>query len=367
VDGPFESSLRAWCWRYLLALVLVSLLTAGGLLGGSWYLDRKFASAADVSLRLDQGPPTNFLILGSDSRAFVEDPQDQASFGDTSLVGGQRADAIIVARVEPRARHGLLVSFPRDLLVRQPPHTGLRRINESFEGGPQGVIDVLKDNFNIPIHHYLEVDFAGFRTMVDAIGGVRMYLPSPVRDRLTGLNQPAAGCVLFDGRQALAWVRSRHFTYLEKGKWQSDPTADIGRIERQQEFIRRLMARAISRGALNPLRANHLANVALANLKVDNTLHVRDALRLVRAFRSVSPGAVEMLALPTQASGAALRPAQEAKPVVARLRGQAPPPASTTTASTPAAAPAAPAPPPSAPSAPPASRPPPSAAPRPAC
>jgi LCP family protein required for cell wall assembly len=363
VDGPFESSLRAWCWRYLLALVLVSLLSAGGLLGGSWYLDRKFASATDVSLRLDQGPPANFLILGSDSRAFVEDPQDQASFGDTSLVGGQRADAIIVARVEPRARHGLLVSFPRDLLVRQPQHNGLRRINESFEKGPQGVIDVLKENFNIPIHHYLEVDFAGFRTMVDAIGGVRMYLPNPVRDRLTGLDQRTAGCVLFDGRQALAWVRSRHFTYLEKGKWQSDPTADIGRIERQQEFIRRLMARAISRGALNPLRANHLANVALANLKVDNTLQVRDALRLVRAFRSVSPGAVEMLALPTQPSGAALRPAQEAKAVVARLRGQVPAPPPTTTAP----APAATAPPPSEPLSPPASRPPASTPPRPAC
>jgi LCP family protein required for cell wall assembly len=323
VDGPFQSSLRAWCWRYVLALVLASLLTAAGLLGGSWYLDHKFESAKDVSLRLSQGPPANFLILGSDSRAFVEDPQDEASFGGTHLVGGQRADAIIVARVEPRARRGLLVSFPRDLLVRQRGQ-GTRRINEAFERGPQGVIDVLRDNFDIPIHHYLEVDFAGFRTMVDAIGGVRMHIPAPVRDRLTGLDVKTAGCVVFDGAQALAWVRSRHFTYLEDGKWRSDPTGDLGRIQRQQEFIRRLMSRAISAGALNPIRANNLANVALANLKVDDTLHVRDALRLVRAFRSVAPGAVEMLALPTQPAGQLLRPAPAAKAVVTRLRGQTP-------------------------------------------
>jgi LCP family protein required for cell wall assembly len=353
VDAPFQSSLRAWCWRYVLALVLASLLTAGGLLGGSWYLDHKFASAKDVSLRLDQGPPANFLILGSDSRAFVEDPRDEASFGGTNLVGGQRADAIIVARVEPRARRGVLVSFPRDLMVRQRGQ-GSRRINESFERGPQGVIDVLRDNFNIPIHHYLEVDFAGFRTMVDAIGGVRMNIPAPVRDRLTGLDVKSTGCVVFDGAQALAWVRSRHFTYLEEGKWRSDPTGDLGRIQRQQEFIRRLMSRAISQGALNPLRANHLANVALANLKVDDTLQVRDALRLVRAFRSVAPGAVEMLALPTQPVGQVLRPAPEAKAVVTRLRGQTPAPApaapSPSTAAT--AAPVPPVPGPSAPAPP---------------
>jgi LCP family protein required for cell wall assembly len=226
------------------------------------------------------------------------------------------------------------------------------------------VIDVLRENFNIPVHHYLEVDFAGFRVMVDAIGGVRMYVRAPVRDRLTGLDVRTAGCVVFDGRQALAWVRSRHFTYLEGGKWRTDPTADLGRIERQQEFIRRLMARAISRGAFNPLRANHLADVALANLKVDDTLHVRDALRLVRAFRSVTPGSVEMLALPTQPVGQALRPATEAKAVVTRLRGQTPAPAPTAP-TTGAAAP--PTPPPSVPPAPPASRPPPSAVPPPAC
>lgn len=305
--------------------MLVSVLAAGGLAGGSWYLDHKLGRASEVDVDLATSLPgaMNFLILGSDSRAFVADETDEASFGDTGEVGGQRADAIILARVEPRTHRGVLVSFPRDLRVTQPGRKGLHRINEAFEQGPQGVIDVLEENFGIPVHHYMELDFAGFRGMVDAIGGVQMYVPSPVRDRRTGLDVPQPGCVMFDGRQALAWVRSRNFTYLEAGKWRTDPSADIGRIERQQEFIRRLMSQAIRRGALNPLRADRLANAAMANLTVDSNFRARDGLRLVRAFRGVGPAAVEMLALPTVPSGQQLRVnAKEAEPLLARLRGE---------------------------------------------
>ena len=318
--------MRAFLWRCLLALVLVSVLAACGLAGGAWYLDHKLGSATEVDVDLAKDLPgaVNFLILGSDSRAFVSDPTDEASFGDTGEVGGQRADAIILARVEPRTHRGLLVSFPRDLRVTQPGRKRTHRINEAFEQGPQGVIDALEHNFGIPVHHYIQLDFAGFRGMVDAIGGVRMYVPAPVRDRKTGLDVPEAGCVVFDGRQALAWVRSRNFSYLEAGKWRTDPRADIGRIERQQEFIRRLMTQAIRAGALNPLRANRLANAALANLTVDSTFRVRDGLRLVRAFRGVGPAAVEMVALPTVPSGQHLRVnTREAEPLLARLRSEA--------------------------------------------
>ncbi len=97
--------MRAFLWRCLLALVLVSVLGAGGLAGGAWYLDHKLGSAGAVDVDLAAKLPgaVNFLILGSDSRAFVADETDEASFGDTGDVGGQRADAIILARVEPRS------------------------------------------------------------------------------------------------------------------------------------------------------------------------------------------------------------------------------------------------------------------------
>jgi polyisoprenyl-teichoic acid--peptidoglycan teichoic acid transferase len=326
VSAPLSSSWRAWLWRYLLALVLVSTATAGGLVGSSWYLDHALKGARSVSVDLDRRLPgsVNFLILGSDSRAFVSDKTDRASFGSTREVGGQRADAIIVARVEPKSRRGVLVSFPRDLRVRQPGRNGLRRINESFENGPQGVIDTIKANFDIPINHYLEVDFSGFRSMVDALGGVRMYVPSPVRDKMTGLDIRVPGCVTLNGGQALAWVRSRHYTYFEAGRWRTDPTGDIGRIDRQQEFIRRLMAQAIERGALNPVRANRLADATMANLKVDSGFNVRDALRLVQAFQPVGPAAVEMVALPTREVSSGLAMTADSQAVLDRLRGRGP-------------------------------------------
>jgi len=104
-----------------------------------------------------------------------------------------------------------------------------------------------------------------------------MYIPAPSRDRPppgshnggTGLDIKTAGCQTLDGTEALAWVRSRYFQYYEAGKWHSDPTSDIGRISRQQDFIRRLMAQAVEKGAFNPIRANHLADAAMANLTVD--------------------------------------------------------------------------------------------------
>ena len=288
--------------------MLTSTAAAVGLGGGTVLLQHKFSQAKSVRVSLDDALPgsMNILLLGSDSRAFVDDPADKSSFGDTRAVGGQRADVIIIARVEPKTRRGVLVSIPRDTLVRLPKYKGLQLINQSFEDGPQGVIDAIKSNFGVPINHYAEIDFAGFRAMVDAIGGVRMYVPAPSRDRPndpknggTGLDIKTAGCQTFNGTQALAWVRSRYFQYYEAGKWRSDPTADIGRITRQQDFIRRLMAQAVQKGALNPLRASHLADAAMANLTVDSTFNVKDALRLVQAFRPVGAAGIEMVALPT--------------------------------------------------------------------
>jgi LCP family protein required for cell wall assembly len=317
--------------------VLTSTAAAVGLAGGSVLLQQKFSQAKSVKVDLDAELPgaMNILLLGSDSRAFVEDSSDEGSFGDTSLVGGQRADVIVIARIEPKARRGILVSIPRDTYVRLPKYKSQVLINQSFEDGPQGVINAIKSNFGIPINHYAEIGFDGFRKMVDAIGGVRMYIPAPSRDKPppgshnggTGLDIKTAGCQTFNGTTALAWVRSRYFQYYEAGKWKSDPTSDLGRISRQQDFIRRLMAQAVEKGALNPIRASRLADAAMANLTVDDTFNVKDALRLVQAFRPVGAAGIEMVALPTRSVGAHLAVAADAQPILARLRGETPPPA----------------------------------------
>lgn len=73
---------------------------------------------------------------------------------------------------------------------------------------PQHLIQTIKDNFAISIDNYVEIDFAGFRQLVQILDGVPVYLTAPVRDRNTGLFQPEPGCVTLDPVQALAYARS---------------------------------------------------------------------------------------------------------------------------------------------------------------
>ena len=80
---------------------------------------------------------------------------------------------------------------------------------------------------------YAAVDFSGFANVVQALGGLRIYLDAPARDEMSGLDLPQAGCVELDGSQALAYVRSRYLESFETGRWTSDPTSDLGRIQRQ--------------------------------------------------------------------------------------------------------------------------------------
>ncbi|MDX6659286.1 MAG: hypothetical protein QOJ55_108, partial [Solirubrobacteraceae bacterium] len=263
-----------------------------------------------------------------------DDVKDAKSFGTQSGTGGQRADTIILVRVDPRSRKAAMVSFPRDLWVPIAPDGHRQRINTAFEAGPTQLINTIQSNFNIRINHYAQVDFQGFRGLVNAVGGVTIYLASPVRDTVTGLNITDSGCVKLPGDQALAYVRSRHTQFLEKGRWHTDPSGDIGRISRQQDFIRRALREALSKGLTNPLRLNRLVNVGLKNVKVSSSLSAKDLLSLGRNFRSLSPETLQQYSLPvTNASvgGAAVlkivdKDKAAAEQIFQVFRGTPPPP-----------------------------------------
>ena len=329
---------RTWPQRLLIGfnvlLILACLLAASGL--GYFYW--RFGQLPRVELGKiltpepeDPGEPFNFLIVGSDTRSFVEDSQDRESFGDTGLVGGERSDTIIVVRVDPRSEKAAMISFPRDLRVQIAGTNRRTRINEAFQGGgregAQRLIETIQQNFAIPIHHYAQIDFAGFRGLVSAVGGVEMYFPAPARDRVTGLDIPNAGCVELDGTQALAFVRSRHYQFRnERGRWQTDPTGDLGRIQRQQDFIRRAIREALSKGLLNPNRLLKLVNVAIDNVTVDKGLSAGDIVKLGRRFRSLAPDTIDMYSLPVRninVGGAAMLALEEdkAEPIFAVFRG----------------------------------------------
>src|SRR5699024_9148202 len=101
--------------------------------------------------------------------------------------------------------------LPRDLYV-PIPGSGSGRINEAIEiGGPELLIETIRDYLGIPINHYAQVDFYGFRRLVAAIDGVEVWFPNPARDTMSDLNVPEAGCVRLDPDNALGFVRSRAF------------------------------------------------------------------------------------------------------------------------------------------------------------
>jgi hypothetical protein len=157
----------------------------------------------------------------------------------------------------------------------------------------------------VPINHYLLVNFDGFRRVVDALGGIDLDFPVPVRDwkdghNNSGLDIPAAGCRHLEGRQALALARSRYFQYLgADGTWHYDPGFDLGRIRRQQTFLRVLAAKALGKGLANPLRANAFANSLVHSLTRDRGLSVGQVTRLAGEFRSFDPDHLASQTIPT--------------------------------------------------------------------
>ncbi|MCZ7530408.1 MAG: LCP family protein [Acidimicrobiia bacterium] len=336
------SSLRAFLIRFGTALVAVFALTGLAVAGAYWETNRQVDSIRKVEitgLDTSESVPAeagNFVIIGSDSR----DALGAQVEGDEEQLGSERSDTLMVAHVDPDQKTGLLVSFPRDLWVEIPGH-GENKINAAFSiGGPQLVIDTLQANFDIPITNYIEIDFAGFEGIVDAIGGVPVYFEGPARDGTgpdgdggSGFVQPYPGCFELQGDRALQYVRSRYYEVYDGSQWVSDPTADLGRINRQQAFMRSLASEALANVGANPLRARSLADEVLSNMTVDQTLGTRDVLGLVDAFRVVDPNseAFESVTIPNEGGFAdgqsvlfIVQP--QADELMARLRTFGPPP-----------------------------------------
>jgi len=142
----------------------------------------------------------------------------------------------------------------------------------------------------VPVDHYVNVDLCAFKEIVNSVDGVKIPFAHRTKDEKVGLREVGPGCVELRGSQALAYVRSRSgYRYYDetKQKWVADPTGDIGRINRQQDFLRRSMQRALDRGTTNPATANALLNVALQRVITDDQLTPRDLLRLAQAMRTL--------------------------------------------------------------------------------
>ena len=238
----------------------------------------------------------NFLLTGSDNGA-CPDKGDGTSggIGDRESFG-ERFDTIMVLRVDPAVNDVVVLSFPRDLWVKIAGTTREARINSAFDSkDPSRLIRTIADNFDVPIDHYVNVNLCAFKEIVDSVGGVKVPFAYRTKDERVGFREVGPGCVELRGSQALAYVRSRSgYRYFDETKqqWLSDPTGDIGRITRQQDFLRRSMQRALDRGTTNPATANALLNVALARVITDDRLTPRDLLSLAQAMRKLNTSSV---------------------------------------------------------------------------
>ncbi len=324
--------------RYVLALGLCFVVIAGGVVGMRTSVDQKLSRIKTrKGLTLSHEPAANsgnFLVIGSDSRAFVNNAAQAQAFGSAQQEGGQRSDTIMIAHVDPSQKRMLVVSLPRDTIV-NVPGMGRTKINAAFNAGPQRLIDTIKLNFNVDIQHYIEVGFDSFSGIVDAIGHVPIVFPAPAYDPCTGLYIPASGTQELNGQTALQYVRSRHLLYYEDGKWRdASPRADLDRIARQQGFIRQLATLAFKKAEKDVFAANDIADSIVSKLTVDASLAQNhgELLALVRAFRDVNPSdpsTFATLTLPVRESGNGLALQQpDADELFQRLRTfGGPPPA----------------------------------------
>ncbi|MGO9198529.1 MAG: LCP family protein [Acidimicrobiales bacterium] len=299
---------KRWRRRVLATFgaLLVAIPAAGG--AGWWYLNYRLGQVHHVKIASGllhvskPGAPFNILLIGSDSRQFESSSGQSSHFGSSSVVTGQRSDVVIVARVVPETRQVYLLSIPRDLWVDIPGNvpyiSGQNRINAAFNSGPSLLIETLKKDLGIPIDHFAEVTFAGFSGMVDAVGGIRIDFPEPVKDTYTGLSIRHTGCQLVNGGMALAYVRSRHLQYEQDGTWNYDGMSDWSRIRRQDVFFHALLDRVRSK-VTNVIDMNDLLGAVVRNLTVDSTLSNSDLIGLGLQFRHASSGSIHTEVLPT--------------------------------------------------------------------
>jgi LCP family protein required for cell wall assembly len=281
-------------------------------------------------------PAENYLLVGSDSReGIVAGTDDYDYVGDTDLVAGRRSDTIMVLRQE-RNGGAALMSLPRDLWVEIAGTGENQRINTAYNEGPERLAATVSQSLGIPIHHYVEVDFLGFKDIVDEIGGVEVCTWKAARDIHSGLAlQP--GCQVLDGDMALAYARSRYYEEWDGEDWVTDPRADLGRIDRQQFFIRAAVDGMLHDIESSPFKSGDTIQAVTDSVRIDPRLN---PIKAAQALRQAAQQGLHTYALPvendTVGDAAILRLGDGADELLAYFSGQGPAPAQFETVTDPA-------------------------------
>jgi LCP family protein required for cell wall assembly len=296
---------RLWL-RLLGGFVVAVLLGLGGAAGavhwGLAKIDRTLvaglvgaeAQAAAPDAQEPQTRLLNVLVVGNDRREGLTREQIR-EFG-TGQAEGNRTDSLMLLQLELDGEgRGAVLSFPRDLLVERCDGSH-GRINAAYQvgierdgDGPSCVVETVAEHTGVDIHHYLEVSFAGFVKVVDALGGVGLYLDEPMYDAKAHLDLPA-GCVRLEGAQALGFVRARHLDN------------DFGRIARQQRFIKETLREATQLGVLaNPPQLLRIIDAAASSVQTDDRLGLAEMREIALGMRRLTAQGLAVHTVPGEA------------------------------------------------------------------
>ncbi len=235
---------------------------------------------------------STYLLVGSDSREGLS-AEDRTRLG-TGSSEGRRTDSIILVHTPSGGGKPALVSVPRDSYL-EIPGEGRNKVNAAFAiGGPALLVETLEAATGIPIDGYVEIGFGGFADVVDSLGGVEVCLPKAIADEKAHIDLPA-GCQTLDGANSLGYVRARY----------SDPRGDLGRAERQRQFLGAVMRQAATPSTvLLPTRWWQFTHAAAEGVLVGEDTSVVDAARIMSTMRKVSSDQALSLVVPVASTNA---------------------------------------------------------------
>ncbi len=244
--------------------------------------------------RPEAGSGSNYLLVGSDSRAGMTDAQaSELATGTASEDPGQRTDSILLVHVPAGGGKPALVSIPRDSYVPIPGH-GKSKINAAYSwGGPQLLVETVEQATGLRIDGEIEIGFAGFASIVDSLGGVDICVPFDMDDPRAGINLKK-GCQQLDGKNALGFVRARY----------SDPRGDIGRAERQRTFLSAIVSKALTPSTvILPWKYWGTSHALADGLRISDGMSIMQAYSVFSAIRTVSAGNGISLVVPIANAG----------------------------------------------------------------
>ncbi|MBJ7904995.1 LCP family protein [Streptomyces sp. DSM 110735] len=307
--GPAAPGTRAprpapnWGRRIKLTTITVLSVLIVTSVATYFWADSKLHRDVDLSKVIDrpaEGEGTNYLIVGSDSRKGMSDEEKKKLH--TGSAEGQRTDSMMILHVGSNG--DTLISLPRDSNVTIPsfkgsesgklyPASGATKLNAAYaKDGPTLLVRTVEYNTGLHIDHYVEIGFAGFASIVDAVGGVDMKLDQGFKDKYSGADFKAGEQTL-NGEQALAFVRTRH----------AFAASDLQRTKNQQKFLSALSHQvATPSTVLNPFKLYPTMSAGLDSLTVDKDMSLWDLASMFWAMKGVSGGDGTSMNMPVSGS-----------------------------------------------------------------